>query len=295
MSRHALALLVLGLLCLPAHGGIGADSFIRGDANLDGSTDIGDAVFILSGLFGLGPLPTCLDAADTNDDGLTDVADGVYLLSFLFVPASPPPPAPFPTPGVDPTVDGMQCGTFCVDPSEFEDLFTTGFPFDVCVPMGAFSESGFTIDYCVQTTSPACLGLTGCEATINLDSFSYDVDLLEGSATLTVSVDPIGINYSSFLGTGSCDGTLTTDVEIVVFLDGIEIAPGVTEVTDVTLDLTIVNTDLDLSACGAIGFLAGFFVDTLVTTLEDTFEQTAQDQIALLIIGTQLCTGGGTP
>jgi len=294
MSRIVLTVLCLaGLIgfSTPSRAGIGTDLFTRGDANEDGMVNIGDAVFILSALFGLGPQPNCPDAADTNDDGLNNVADGVFLLSFLFVAGSPQPPEPFVAPGVDPTVDGMQCGVFCVDPTEFEDLFTSVFPFMTCVPPAAFSEAGFDVDYCVQTTSPSCAGLAGCEAVVELNSFSYDVDLLEGNATLTVTIDPIGLTYDSFLFSGSCDGSLTTDVDIAVFLSGVEVAPGVTEVTDVTLDLAIVNTAIDLSACGAIGFLASFFIDTVISGLGDEFETLAQDQIAPLLIGTPLCTG----
>ncbi|MCA8960488.1 MAG: hypothetical protein KDC38_08245 [Planctomycetes bacterium] len=295
MSMRALSslFLVLGLLVAvttPVRAGAGSDLFIRGDANEDSLVDIGDAVFILSGLFGLGPLPNCPDAADTNDDGGNDVADAVYLLSFLFVPGSPVPAEPFPAPGTDLTADGLICGPICVDVATFESLFVSSFPTTVCVPTGTFSGSGFTIEYCNQTTAPACLGVAGCEALIELNSFTYDLGTLEGVASLTVTVDPIGITYSSALFSGSCDGSLVLDVDATLIATGMVVAPGVTEITDAVIDLMIVNTDLDLSACGAIGFLAPLFVSTVVDPLEAEFEMLAQDQIAPLAVGVQLCT-----
>ena len=41
-------------------------SFIRGDANDDGSPNLSDVVFILSYLFNGEKVPRCLDAADTD-------------------------------------------------------------------------------------------------------------------------------------------------------------------------------------------------------------------------------------
>ncbi len=82
--------------------------FLRGDPNGDRRSDIGDAIFLLNYLFGAGPKPTCMDAADANDDGRSDLADSIYLLNYLFG-GGPKPPAPFPTPGVDPTADRIGC------------------------------------------------------------------------------------------------------------------------------------------------------------------------------------------
>ncbi len=84
-----------------------AGSFVRGDANGDGTLNIADVLHILDGLFGTGALD-CLDAADVNDDGKLDVADPVYLLDFMFG-RGPEPPAPFPDPGEDPTADSLGC------------------------------------------------------------------------------------------------------------------------------------------------------------------------------------------
>jgi hypothetical protein len=87
--------------------------FIRGDPNSDSDQDITDAVFVLRYLFNGDETPSCLKSADTNDSGDLDLTDAVYLLNYLFLGGSEPS-APFPTCGLDPTVDGLTCGAFVV-------------------------------------------------------------------------------------------------------------------------------------------------------------------------------------
>lgn len=82
-------------------------SFIRGDSNLDGALDISDPIVTLISLFAGDALP-CADSGDANDDGKLDVADATYTLRYLFT-GGPPPGAPFPEPGTDPTGDGLTC------------------------------------------------------------------------------------------------------------------------------------------------------------------------------------------
>lgn len=81
--------------------------FVRGDANGDTTLNVADGVFILAYLFSMGPAD-CLDAIDVNDDGQANIADAVALLNYLFS-MGPNPPAPFPTAGIDPTADGLNC------------------------------------------------------------------------------------------------------------------------------------------------------------------------------------------
>ena len=50
----------------------------------------------------------CRDAADADDNGRVQMADAVYLLNFIFT-KGPPPPAPFPGCGTDPTADSSSC------------------------------------------------------------------------------------------------------------------------------------------------------------------------------------------
>lgn len=85
--------------------------FVRGDSNLDGQIDIGDPILVLGQLFGVGTI-LCDDAADANDDGVVDIADGVSQLDYLFA-SGPPPSAPFPACGEDPTPDALSCGSAC--------------------------------------------------------------------------------------------------------------------------------------------------------------------------------------
>lgn len=90
--------------CLVALGGA---QFIRGDANGDGSLNIGDVLPILNHIFGLGALG-CQDAGDIDDNGALQVNDPVLLLGYLFTSGAPPLP-PFPVAGVDPTPDALTC------------------------------------------------------------------------------------------------------------------------------------------------------------------------------------------
>jgi len=88
--------------------GVPAPQFIRGDANWDGSVDIGDVVAQLSLLFGCTAVCSCPDVLDSNDDGGNDISDPIYLLMYLFSSGAAPP-APYPTCGSDPTLDVLDC------------------------------------------------------------------------------------------------------------------------------------------------------------------------------------------
>lgn len=96
-----------------------ADSvFVRGDANADGATNVGDAVYMLFCSFGgLDCSGACADAADVDDNGTNDVTDAVVLLGFLFT-EGPAPSAPHDACGADPTEDSLGCASFspCSDP-----------------------------------------------------------------------------------------------------------------------------------------------------------------------------------
>jgi dockerin type I repeat protein len=83
-------------------------TFIRGDANGDGSVDLSDAVFILFALFAQPQDPRCPDALDSNDDGAVDLSDAVRLLETLFLGGAPLP-LPYPGAGIDPTLDLLAC------------------------------------------------------------------------------------------------------------------------------------------------------------------------------------------
>src|SRR5262245_43779133 len=77
-------------------------TFVRGDADRNGSIDLTDPVNIINSLFlGAGPLP-CADSGDADDSGELDLTDPIQLLNFLFLGGGPPPP-PYPFCGEDPT------------------------------------------------------------------------------------------------------------------------------------------------------------------------------------------------
>jgi subtilisin family serine protease len=65
-------------------------SFWRGDANGDGTIDIGDVIYVLNYLYKGGPAPDPLEVGDANQNGLIDVGDAVYLLNYLFRQGPPP-------------------------------------------------------------------------------------------------------------------------------------------------------------------------------------------------------------
>jgi hypothetical protein len=83
--------------------------FLRGDANGDDEVDISDVVAILGALFLGFHEPSCMDAADANDNGRVDVSDPIRVLAFLFNKGdAPPAPGPY-APGIDPTLDLLDC------------------------------------------------------------------------------------------------------------------------------------------------------------------------------------------
>ncbi len=104
---HTLALSALATaLLIPAEASA-QETFMRGDVNLNGVIDEGDANQLVDSIYFQGPL-LCEDAGDYNDDGTLNVADVISILNRLNSGGAPPP-APFPTAGVDPTADSLSC------------------------------------------------------------------------------------------------------------------------------------------------------------------------------------------
>ncbi len=65
-------------------GSVVIRGFLAGDANGDGSVDIGDPVVIISYLYRNGPVPLCPDAGDlVGIDGL-DLGDALVLINYIF-------------------------------------------------------------------------------------------------------------------------------------------------------------------------------------------------------------------
>lgn len=88
-------------------GSPGAQSFVRGDSNGDGTWDISDPILTLAVLFS-GATAACPNALDANDDENLDVADAVYELAALFS-SGPWFAAPISC-GLDPTPGPLSCG-----------------------------------------------------------------------------------------------------------------------------------------------------------------------------------------
>jgi len=83
--------------------------FIRSDSNGNGRLEISDAVSILLHLFSGERYVTCDDHGDFDDNGRLDINDAIASLNHLFR-RGPPPAPPFPEPGFDTTLDGVECG-----------------------------------------------------------------------------------------------------------------------------------------------------------------------------------------
>lgn len=81
--------------------------FLRGDANLDGMLNVGDAIDLLDGIFTGTPV-ACEDASDWNDDGQLDISDPINILGYLFA-NGPAPAAPYPNCASDPSHDQLDC------------------------------------------------------------------------------------------------------------------------------------------------------------------------------------------
>jgi len=91
--------------------------FVRGDANLSGAAELGDAIFILQHLFYNGPEPECMAAADIDSDSKVDIVDPIFLLAYLYY-GGRSPAAPYPYCGDDPSPSGLGCARYiaCVPP-----------------------------------------------------------------------------------------------------------------------------------------------------------------------------------
>jgi len=65
-------------------------TYLRGDANADGTVDVADVMHLINYLFIEGSAPDPFAAGDTNCDEVVDVADVMYLINYLFIGGSPP-------------------------------------------------------------------------------------------------------------------------------------------------------------------------------------------------------------
>jgi hypothetical protein len=76
----------------PAIGAVTVDT-ICGDVNYDGAVNLGDAIYIMNGVFKCGtPLPDPVCLGDVNADGACNIGDTVYLMNYIFRGGPPPEP-----------------------------------------------------------------------------------------------------------------------------------------------------------------------------------------------------------
>jgi len=61
-----------------------------GDANHDGSANVGDAIYIINYIFKGGPQPACMGEADANCDCALNVGDAVWMVNYVFKSGAPP-------------------------------------------------------------------------------------------------------------------------------------------------------------------------------------------------------------
>jgi hypothetical protein len=73
-------------------GGAAPCDCLPGDANGDGSINVGDAVYMISYVFKGGPPPTPYEtcSGDANCDCNPDVGDPVFIISYVFKGGPPP-------------------------------------------------------------------------------------------------------------------------------------------------------------------------------------------------------------
>jgi hypothetical protein len=83
-------------------------AFLRCDPNNDERNDLADVVWIVNELFRGGRETACANASDCNDDQRVDLTDAIFAVSYQFG-RGPPPPAPFPTCGMDPDATETSC------------------------------------------------------------------------------------------------------------------------------------------------------------------------------------------
>lgn len=89
-------------------------SFIRGDANANGSISILDPIFTAEAVYQDGAEITCMASADSNSDDKVDTGDVLYTLQYIFTDGDAPE-SPFPGCGIDEDVDEDMCAShaFC--------------------------------------------------------------------------------------------------------------------------------------------------------------------------------------
>ncbi len=145
--------------------------FVRGNlVNLEGDeadvvVDLNDAVDLVAYLLISRSVPVsgCKAAADVNDDGLLTMADYTYLVEHLFNDG-PPPPAPYPEPGVDPT-----------DEITISDERDERFSLAIGTTAGAAGNTGLSLPITISNSVP----ITGLQIALTYDPAQIRIDEIQ--------------------------------------------------------------------------------------------------------------------
>ena len=175
--------------------------FIRGDADGDCLVGISDIVFLICYLYSAGAPPSCMDAADANDDGILGVGEIATLISYLFHGGFIPPP--FPTPGLDPTPDGLGCASACISPSSS----TT----DSLIAFNCFGSMGDTVSLPILVKSGA--NLVRYQIYLKFDPTVLEVIDADTVGTVTGAVGPDEFYY--YASNGEIEITCSFDCALL--------------------------------------------------------------------------------
>lgn len=181
--------------------------FIRGDANSDGSVNLGDWIAVLDFLFG-GGSAGCLDAQDVNDDGSVNLGDAVLGLTYQFT-GGIVLPEPFLVCGIDPTLDPLGCDL----PTSCPPLLPPALPLPLDFAPPIFNElEAFAVQLYDQDSGQA-LPLQWIE-----DPFL--VDQVRNAIPLS-GLSPENLTYD-----GTIRMQLRTGIGELFYVDLAEILPG---------------------------------------------------------------------
>ena len=258
------AAFIVGLLC--AHPCV-ADTFRRGDANVDSTVDTSDAVRILLVLFSQEIRPDCLDALDANDDGSVDVSDPVYVLLFLFDGGARPGP-PYPDCGDDPSLDDLDCATYsecveCESVAEAEAAIAALIPRVACIPEDAarfefdvIFLGELVIDVCPGSEAVACGAGTGCR--VDITQVDVELDLTASVETVLFRVAGRAVDLPvtiTTVATGEmdlCQADLPFNLDVGISLETADVGGGAIELVALRegLEFGDIVVDVDVSGVG---------------------------------------------
>jgi hypothetical protein len=256
-------------------------TFERGDANLDGTINIADALRILGVLFLGDAKPDCEDVMDANDVGAIDISDPVYLLGFLFN-GTEAPPSPFRGCGPDPSADALSCNVYascagCVSEAGFQAALALLAMSTICVPAGtAPIDAGVaTLEIVPENRAQPCGNPPSPGWPVQLTAAQGALDLPGRKVRLHVegTITDMPVVVRSILTT-TCfaDITFAGDIDV-----GFQTTEAGGDLVVTALDsLRFVNPTFNISATGGVACslgatLAGFLETFIIDEIEAAF------------------------